>query len=162
MGNELTWKWSELAMSNAAKPFLLLNWKFTRNDHLSWDIWTSVLTIILSNQCMQLWWSTGFQHQIRIEKRQLTLLNYGLSRQQLFSRSQKQMSAICKPQAIQILSTEERIRIRISNCIIYLVIMQRLWKSTKLRRLNKCSDKCSVKSRHVTLNPNDQRVSNMR
>ena len=46
------------------------------------------------------WWLTGFQHQIRNERRQLRWLNYGLSRQQSFSRTEKQMSAIYGPPLI--------------------------------------------------------------
>ena len=97
-------------------------------NHLSWDIWKNVLTIILSNQDMQPWWSTGFQHQIRIEKRQLTLLNYGLSRQQLFSRSQKQMLAICSPPFIVAFLNQSTFTIRsvlyFHNHVMYLYRLQ--------------------------------------
>ena len=219
--------------------------KLSRNvNRLSWDIWKNVLTIILSYQGMQLWWSTGFQHQIRIEKRQLTLLNYynnysqevrnrcqqfiapplswrfainqllqsaqsfisiisiylyqmqcnvilgwssssspwspwtvswihGLSLilllPDLYCRStneyklkkQKNMCMMTlslrltndrlnlnlRLQAIQILSTEERIRI--SNCIIYFVIMQRLWKSTNIEYRREDTD---IKLYHLFCN----------
>ena len=71
-----------------------------------------------------------------------------------------QLNLNLKLQAIQKLSTEERIRIQIIK--LYFIFCNHPRKSTKMRHLNKCSDKCSVKSRHVTSNPNDQRVSNMR
>ena len=69
----------------------------------------------------------GF-NQISCEKRQLTWLNYCLSGQQFFSRSQKQMSAICSPPFIVAFLNQSTFTIRsvlyFHNHVMYLYRLQ--------------------------------------
>ena len=82
------------------------------------------------------WWLTGFQHEMRYERRQLRWLNYGLSRQQSFSRSQKQMSAIYGPPFIMASLNQSTCIIPSISCWWSCTLQPGDWNETKVRLLS--------------------------